>query len=199
MPRHIRYGLICFGILLAAGIFYFYDLQQRIRDLVRPQEEANHPYVVNNPSFPPSAPTRKVRLFFPSSQQDGLLEVEEREIHQSPQLTIEAKQIVAELILGSHDGRGAALPPQTRLREVYLAEEGLLYVDLTADASENHPGGLTQEVSSIYAIVDSLTDNLAGVQRVQVLLDGSVAETLAGHVDLSQPFLQDLSMTSLAR
>jgi spore germination protein GerM len=199
MPRHIRYGIIVFAVLLAGGSFYYYDLQQRIRDLVRRQQETPHPYVVNNPDIPTTAPTRKVRLFFPSTHQDGLLEVEEREIHRSPQLTIEAKQIVAELIRGSHEGYGPVLPAQTLLREIYLAEEGLLYVDLTSDAGENHPGGLTREVSTVYSIVNSLCENLPDVRKVQILLEGAEAETLAGHVDLSQPFLQDLSMTSLAK
>ena len=69
-------------------------------------------------------------------------------------------------------------------------------VDLTKEVSANHPGGLIQEVSSIYAIVNSLTENLPSIRRVQILVEGAEAETLAGHIDLSKPLRQDLSMTS---
>jgi hypothetical protein len=138
---------------------------------------------------------KKVSLFFPSKVRDGLLEAETRKIYSSDQLTIEAKQIIAELIAGSREGRDAALPPETRLREVFITE-GLAIVDLTKEASSNHPGGLTQEITSIYAVVNSLTENLSGVERVQILIEGMEAETLAGHVDLTRPFLRDLSLQS---
>jgi hypothetical protein len=32
---------------------------------------------------------------------------------------------------------------------------------------------------------------------VQILIDGKESETLAGHVDISKPITQDLSMTPL--
>jgi len=151
---------------------------------------------VDKPVFSETAPLKRVRVFFPSKSKDGLLEPEEREIHSSDQVSAEAKQIIAELIAGSKEGRGAAIPSETKLREVFVSGEALAVVDLTKEVSVNHPGGLTQEVSSIYAIVNSLTENLPSIQRVQILVEGAEAETLAGHIDLSQPMGQDLSMTS---
>lgn len=198
MPRHIQFGLIAFVIFLLTGTAYYYDLQKRIRELMRPQPESAHPYVAENPIFPPSAPVKKVRLFFPSMVKDGLLEAEEREIHSSDISAIEAKEIVAELIKGSQEHRESAIPAQTKLREVFVAEEGLAYVDLTRDVVDAHPGGLTQEVSTIYAIVNALTENIPSIQRVQILVEGAEVETLAGHMDLSHAYERDLSMTSLA-
>ena len=68
-------------------------------------------------------------------------------------------------------------------------------MDLTQDASLHHPGGLTMELASIYAVVNSLTQNVSKIDRVQILIEGAEAETLAGHIDLSRPFSEDLSMT----
>jgi len=40
-----------------------------------------------------------------------------------------------------------------------------------------------------------LTQNVSKIDQVQILIEGAEAETLAGHVDLSRPFSEDLSMT----
>ena len=195
MPRHIKLGLVAFTLVLVLGSSYYYNLQRHINQLVHPAPEPAQPYLVERPAYSETAPMKKVSLFFPSKVRDGLLEAETRKIYSSDQLTIEAKQIIAELIAGSREGRDAALPPETRLREVFITE-GLAIVDLTKEASSNHPGGLTQEITSIYAVVNSLTENLSGVERVQILIEGMEAETLAGHVDLTRPFLRDLSLQS---
>jgi germination protein M len=126
-----------------------------------------------------------------------MLEPELRDIHSSAQWTDEAKQIMGELIRGSNEGRPPALSVDTRLRSIFWAGEGLCVVDLTREAASSHPGGLTSEVSTVYAIVNSLTENLTAVRKVQILIEGNEVETLAGHVDISQPMVQDLSMTPL--
>jgi hypothetical protein len=197
MPRHIKLGTIFLVVLSTLGISYYYNLQRRIRELVEPQREARQPYLEAKPVFEERAPLRKVKLFFASSRQDGLLELEEREIHSSNQPALEAKQIVAELISGSNSERLPALPPETKLRELYVTRQGLAVVDITKEASQAHRGGLTQELASIYAVVNSLTQNIAGINEVQILIEGVEMETLAGHIDLTKPFREDLSMLAI--
>jgi Sporulation and spore germination len=196
MPRHILFGLFFLALISLIGVSYYYDLQKRIQELVRPGSEPA-PYLAVPPAVSPSAPLRKVRLFFPSSRQDKLLEVEERDIRSSELPSEEAKQIVAELIRGSHERRLPALPSETRLRELFVTTQGLAVVDLTQEASRHHPGGLTMELASIYSVVNSLTQNVSEIDRVQILIEGAEAETLAGHIDLSRPFSEDLSITVL--
>jgi hypothetical protein len=197
MPRHLKYGLLALLIITTLGVAYYFNLQGRIRRLVLPTREPVQPFLSGRPYFPESAPTRRVTLFFPSRVRDGMLEPELRDIHSSAQWTEEAKQIIGELIRGSSEGRPPALPMETRLRSVYWAGEGLCVVDLTREASHHHPGGLTSEVSSVYAVVNSLTENLTAVRKVQILIEGNEVDTLAGHVDIGRPLLQDLSMTPL--
>jgi len=194
MPRHIVFGLVFLALISLVGVSYYYDLQKRIQELVQPVPESA-PYLAVPPAVSPSAPLRKVKLFFPSSRQDKLLEGEERYIRTSELPSEEAKQIVAELISGSRERRLPALPSETRLRELFVTSEGLAVVDLTQEASLHHPGGLTMELASIYAVVNSLTQNVSKIDQVQILIEGAEAETLAGHVDLSRPFSEDLSMT----
>jgi hypothetical protein len=194
MPRHIKLGLVAFSLVLIFGISYYYNLQKRIQELVHPEPQTPEPYLVDRPVYPETAAMKSVRLFFPSLTKEGLLEPEERKIYSSDQVAVEAKQIVAELIAGSKERRDPPLPAETKLREVFITPEGLAVVDLTKEAASNHPGGISQEITSIYAIVNSLTQNLPSVERVQILLEGGEAETLAGHLDLTRPFLPDLSL-----
>jgi hypothetical protein len=184
-------------LLSILGISYYYNLQRRIRELVEPSREPPQPYLAAKPVFAESAPLRKVKVFYPSSRWDGLLEPEEREIHSSDQPALEAKQIVAELISGSGSKRLPALPPETKLRELFVTHQGMAIVDITKEASDTHPGGLTQELASIYAVVNSLTQNVEGISQVQILIEGAETETLAGHIDLTKPFREDLSMIAM--
>ena len=124
MPRHIKFGMIFLLLLSILGISYYYNLQRRIRGLVETPREPSQPYLAAKPLFAESAPLRKVKVFYPSSRRDGLLEPEEREIHSSNQPALEAKQIVAELISGSNSERLPALPPETKLRELFVTPSG---------------------------------------------------------------------------
>ena len=197
MPRHIRLGMMVLALLLVGGAVYFMNLQRQVQRLAGLPPEAQAPALMDQPAFEATAPRKRVVLFFASAEVDGRLETEERDIYASEEITLEAKQILVALIKGSLSGHLPALPSETRLREVYWAEAGLLVVDVTGEASVRHPGGITGEVSSIYSVVNSLTYNLPTVSEVQILIDGAEADTLAGHIDLRRPLPQDLSMTAL--
>jgi hypothetical protein len=81
----------------------------------------------------------------------------------------------------------SVVPKGTTLRAFYLTERRDAFVDLSREASANHPGGSFTELMTVYAIVNAVTSNLPAVQRVQILVEGREADTLAGHVDLRRP------------
>ena len=83
------------------------------------------------------------------------------------------------------------VPRGTTLRAFYITDRGDAFVDLSAEASTLHAGGSTLELLTVYAIVNAVTANLSSVERVQILIDGRQADTLAGHVDLRRPFERD--------
>jgi spore germination protein GerM len=197
MPRHIKFGLIALLVIALVGTSYYFDLRQRIQELVHRPKEPIQPYLATGPVISESAPSKKVRLFFPSKDKAGVLEIEEREIRSSELNAVEAKQIVAELIRGPGSSCSPALPAETKLRELFILTEGLAIVDFTKEISSSHPGGIDQELASIYSIVDSLTQNVADVKYVQILIEGSEAETFAGHIDITRPIAEDLSMTMI--
>jgi len=83
------------------------------------------------------------------------------------------------------------IPRGTTLRAFYITDRGDAFVDLSVEASTLHPGGSTHELLTVYAIVNAVTANLTSIERVQILIDGRQADTLAGHVDLRRPFERD--------
>jgi spore germination protein GerM len=85
-----------------------------------------------------------------------------------------------------------AIPPGTRLRDVFVTERGDAFVDLSGEVVSRHPGGSMDEVFTVYTIVNALTVNLPAITRVQILVDGKQVDTLAGHVDLRHPLAKSL-------
>jgi spore germination protein GerM len=86
----------------------------------------------------------------------------------------------------------SAIPAETKIREVFVTERGDAFVDLSADVSTKHTGGSLDEIFTVYTIVNVLTVNLPAITRVQILIDGKEADTLAGHMDLRHPLAKSL-------
>lgn len=144
------------------------------------------------PSEPESSPTelpetKKIVLFF-LSEEDTLLHPEEREISAASSIVYQAKQTIEELIKGSESGYVSPFPPETRLRELFVTEDGIAYVDFSREIFEKHLAGSSAEISTIFSIVNSLSYNFKSIKKVFILIEGGEKETLGGHINLSQAF-----------
>jgi len=137
--------------------------------------------------------TRTVTLFF-LSEEDYLLHPEEREIYAYEQTVFEAKQTIEELVRGSSNGALASVPTGTRLREMYITSDGVVYVDFSRELVDNHRSGTSAEMATVFAIVNSLTYNFESIKRVFILIEGNEKETLNGHIDLTRPLLPRLDL-----
>jgi spore germination protein GerM len=145
------------------------------------------------PSSDEPPATIRITLFF-LAEGDGLLHGEEREIPAGPSVSAEAERILAELIRGSDDGLISPLPPEAEVRQVFVTEEGIAYVDFSRDITEKGSFGSSSELSAVFAVVNSLAYNLKSVKKVALLVEGGERETLGGHVDLTKPFSPDFSI-----
>jgi spore germination protein GerM len=128
-----------------------------------------------------------VVLFF-SSEQDGLLHREEREVIASSSVEDQARTIVLELLRGSLQDYISPIPPETRLREVFITKDGVAYVDFSREFIDKHLSGSSAEISTIYSVVNSLAFNIKSIKKVFILVDGGEKKTLGGHIDLTRPF-----------
>jgi spore germination protein GerM len=155
--------------------------------------DANIPKSPETPGLRPA--TRTVTLFF-AAEEDDLLHKETREITAGPTEADEAERALAELVRGSESGLLSPLPPQTRVRQVFIAKDGLATVDFSRDVAEGFTYGSTSELAAVYAIVDTLVYNFKSVKKVSLLVEGAERETLGGHVDLSRAFFPDYGLVA---
>lgn len=156
------------------------------------QEPLSLPPEISQPSDEQQE-KKKIVLFY-LSEKDPLLHPEVREIYAKASVLQEAKQTVEELLKESQNGYLSAIPPQTKLREIFLTRRGVAYVDFSKDFQVGHPSGSTAEILTIYSIVNSLAYNFKSIKKVFILIEGGEKETLGGHVNLNKPFLPQYSL-----
>lgn len=142
----------------------------------------------------PAPPGRKIkaRLFYVAEDGTRLTSVE-RDVAYGEGGDEQAREIIAAQIAPAVEPLVSAIPPGTTLRAVFITKTGDAYVDLSRDARAAHPGGTVNELLTVYTIVNALTVNLPAVTSVQVLVDGTEADTLSGHVDLRRPLAKNLA------
>jgi spore germination protein GerM len=140
----------------------------------------------------PAAAARKITatLFYVS--EDGMTLVgTQREVPFGATVPEQARAIV-EAQIAPAPPLVSAIPAETKIRDVFVTERGDAFVDLSGEVSTKHSGGSLDEIFTVYTIVNALTVNLPAITRVQILIDGKEADTLAGHVDLRHPLAKSL-------
>jgi Sporulation and spore germination len=155
------------------------------------------PAATETPSFLSEQNRRDVTLFFEMAHAD-FLGPERRRIFETASPVDQAKQIVVELIGGPRSASLLpTLAPETRLLGLFLAGNGTAYVDLSGEAVRLHPGGSSEELATVFSLVDSLTYNLPQVKRVHILIDGEERDTFKDHLDLRRDYRPDLSIVDM--
>ena len=91
-----------------------------------------------------------------------------------------------------------AVAEGTKVRQIFVTEDGTAFVNLSKEAVTNHRGGSLDELFAVYAIVNAVTVNLPAIKGVQILIDGQEVDTLAGHVDLRHPLTKNLRWATAA-
>jgi hypothetical protein len=85
------------------------------------------------------------------------------------------------------------IPSGTLLNGIRIDQDRTVWVDFSSHLSESHPGGSSAEIMTVYAIVNSILLNFDEVNKVRILIEGKSVDTLAGHIDCSEPFVADKS------
>jgi spore germination protein GerM len=132
-------------------------------------------------------------LYYADADGQALVPVH-REVPLAEDPVAQGRQILAAQLEPAAEPFVSVVPDGTMLRAFYVTERGDAFVDLSREVSANHPGGSFTELLTVYAIVNAVTANLPAIQRVQILIDGKEADTLAGHVDLRRPLQRDQTL-----
>ena len=128
---------------------------------------------------------RTVLLYF-SDREEEYLVGEKREIPKRDKMDEEAKETIIELIKGPKGKLIPTLPLRTKLLALRVNDKGVAEVNFNKALSQDHPGGSSAEMMSVYSIVNSLTLNFPQIKKVKILIDGKAEETIAGHLSLDQ-------------
>jgi len=144
---------------------------------------------------PAPAPTAHITATLFYGARDGLLLQPVRvEVPLAEGAVAQGRQIVRALLQPPPAPYVSVIPAGTTLKAFYVTSSGDAFVDLSSDITAKHPGGTHAELLTVYAIVNTITTNLQGVQRVQLLVDGHEADSVAGHVGVRRPLERDLAL-----
>lgn len=180
----VAFGIVLLG-LLAWGVM------RGLEYLVTPR--VTIPVDVAEPGTPADVPHITATLFYADPDGQALVPVQ-REVPLAEDTVTQGRQILAAQFEAAPESHVSVIPPGTMLRAFYVTERGDAFVDLSGEVAANHPGGSFTELLTVYAIVNAVTANLPAIERVQILIDGKEADTLAGHVDLRRPLQRDQSL-----
>ncbi len=178
---------------------FFVDIVGRVRSMVNEHEIEENPFKPpTQPLYSPTDPPMTVKIFFPAAAGDTLLLAQDQTIFKSADLTNRARQIVQDLQNGpTTDTMQSPFPKDAKLQDIFISEQGTAFINFSDTLATTHPGGVLNEMATIYSIVDSLTYNLPEIKQVKILIGGVEKETLAGHCLLLLPLEMDLSLTNV--
>src|SRR5438034_10307240 len=95
MPRHIKIGLIVFGIGGAIALGFFVDIVGRVRSMVNERETEENPFKPPpQPLHAPTDPPMTAKIFFPAAGGDSRLVPDGQRILKSAEIANRARQIL---------------------------------------------------------------------------------------------------------
>ena len=152
--------------------------------VVTPVQEKQEPQVEKKEEKKEKNQEFTLNVYYPNEDGTKLLPVK-RKVRP---LAAEDKYTAAvkSLMEGTKEkGKIVIIPKQAKLRSVKLVN-GVAKVDFSQDLVKHFVGGSTGEEMLVGSVVNTLTE-FPEVKQVQILIEGSPVETLAGHMDLSTP------------
>jgi len=132
-----------------------------------------------------NAKQKPIFLYLGAEDKEGFKLYETR-IYENENLINEIKQVILKLLEKPQKGYISFIPEGTFLREAYLDSNNICYLDFSEEITLNHKGGTEGEYLTIYSIVNTVFHNFNTVRGVKILINGKEAETLAGHIDISE-------------
>jgi hypothetical protein len=181
--RYLQIGAAIAGVALAA-----WGASHVLERMVAPRPVPSSVQAAGTAAA--TVPHITATLFYAGADGQTLAAVK-REVPLAEGIRAQGRQILESQLEPAPEPYTSVIPTGTMLRAFYITERGDAFVDLSPEISTAHAGGSTSELLTIAAIVNAVTVNLSSVNRVQILVGGKEADTLAGHVDLRRPFDRD--------
>ena len=189
MPRSWKIGVVFLALHAFAALLTFPSLLRTVvglRRATRTEEQARRAIVP--PISTPTDTREKARIFWLSATSPGTLEGNTVELNLSADPEQRAKQLITALIEKPPSQTQRTLPADASLLQFYLLSDGTAIADFSETLETEMPSGILNEEMAIDSILRTLGANLSNVYRLKILIRGQDAETLAGHLGLSDFF-----------
>lgn len=134
---------------------------------------------------PPSGPAEQVTLYV-ANDNPGVLRAQSVQLRLSAGRQERAQDLLRALV-GMYLEKNSPhpLPAGADIRDVYLVDPGIAVIDVNAVFADAHRSGVLVEELTVASMVETLSANVPGINKVKILVDGKPRDTLAGHADLS--------------
>jgi len=179
IPRSLQIA-IALLLLVALGMgLYLLGLKRR-------EEQRARAALDNRPVSAPVAGSPSHVVLFVADDAQGVLRQRDASIALPAEPAQRAHEILHAL-LGEYTKRPSTheLAAGADVQEVFVLNNGIAVVDMTAPFADAHRSGIFVETLTVASLVETLAANVPGVTRVKILVEGKERETLAGHADLT--------------
>lgn len=182
LPLAVALTLLMIG---AAGFVAWY----RLAGVAQPAVPAAPAGGVSAPA-PRAEEPAAITVFAP---REGGLAAGRVPVKRQPDAQAQAQQAIEAVLADSRALQSPALVGM-RLRACFLDGAGTAYVDLALVSPAGIRASARDELLALYALVNTLTQNVGEVRQVRFLVEGREAQTLAGHIDLTKTFTKRMDL-----
>jgi hypothetical protein len=134
---------------------------------------------------------KRVAIIYFSDQQERFLMPERRYVIKEEDTARQAEVIVRALLEGSKEGLVNTFPAGVTINDVDVDNSGTVLVNFNENLTQLHPGGSTAEMATIYSLTNSITENVEGLKRVKILMEGRELSSIKGHISTKKAFRPD--------
>lgn len=160
--------IIVFAVSAGGSFFYFRDKFAFDSSFIADLESRKDKKAVEKPKKDPG------RLYEGSRQ--------ETEIQDNTVFRPDAQLVAAEDTIRRYIG-----PYNVRLLDLYMDNEGVIYIDFGEEIKRNFSGGAIEELKLIAGLYKGLKAAVPGCTTLKILIQGREAESFGGHIDITKP------------
>ena len=128
-----------------------------------------------------------VVIYF-SDPQERFLMPEKRYVYIENDSAQQAREITKALLEGSKAGLINTFPTGASIKDVKVNDEGTAFINFNKNLTKLHPGGASAEMATIYSLTNSVTENVSGIKKVKILIDGKELPSIKGHISTKKAF-----------
>lgn len=159
-------GITIIIVLLIGGILYYMNKKDNTAEVeYKPEEEISDEQLRQT----------IISLYFANKESNELIP-EGRLIDVKLLLNDPYATLMKLLIEGpKNDKLEGTIPKDTKINKIELKKD-ILFIDLSKEFIDNHPGGEKKESNTVYSIVNTMTA-LTEVNGIKILIDGKENES----------------------